>query len=44
MKKTNLTKEQIKTIEESFIGFIFKKLNDMNVKQKKEEKYDPMIT
>ena len=44
MKKTNLTKEQIKIIEESFLGFIFKKLNDMSTKQKKEEKYDPMIT
>jgi len=43
MKKTNLTKEQIKTIEEIFLGFIAKKLNDMKIKQKQEEKFDPMI-
>ena len=43
MKKTNLTKEQIKTIEEIFLGFIAKKLNDMRIKQKQEEKFDPMV-
>ena len=43
MKKTNLTKEQIKTIEEIFLGFIAKKLNDMKIKQKQEEKLDPMV-
>lgn len=43
MKKTNLTKEQIKTIEEIFLGFIAKKLNDMKIKQKQEEKFDPMV-
>lgn len=43
MKKTNLTKEQIKTIEEIFLGFIAKKLNDTKIKQKQEEKFDPMV-
>ena len=43
MKKTNLTKEQILTVEESFLGFIDKKLNDMSIKQKQDENFDPMV-
>ena len=42
IKKTNLTKEQVKTVEESLLGFATKKLNDENTKQK--ENFDPMIT
>jgi len=41
IKKTNLTKEQVKIVEESFLSFVAKKLNDINIKQK--EKNDPMI-
>lgn len=42
IKKTNLTKEQVKIIEESFIEHVAIKLNKINHKNK--EKYDPMIT
>lgn len=42
MKKTNLTKEQIETIEDNFLGFIAKKLNTTNRTSKKES-FDPMI-
>ena len=40
-KKTNLTKEQVKSIEESLIGFVTQKLNDYKTKS---NSYDPMIT
>jgi len=42
IKKTNLTREQVKTVEESLLGYATKKLNDTNNKQ--NEKSDPMIT
>lgn len=42
IKKTDLTKEQVKIMEESFIEHIAIKLNKLN--HKKKEKYDPMIT
>jgi len=41
IKKTNLTKEQVKIVEESFLNFVAKKLNDINTRKK--EKNDPMI-
>ena len=41
-KKINLTKEQIETLEDSFLGFIINKLNTINRKSKKET-YDPMV-
>ena len=43
LKKSNLTIEQIKNFEESFINSIIKKLNEVNNKHKQEEKYDPMV-
>jgi hypothetical protein len=43
MKKNNLTKEQIKKVEEIFLGFIIKKLNDVNIKNKREDNFDPMV-
>jgi hypothetical protein len=42
IKKTNLTREQVKTVEESLLGYATKKLIDTNAKQ--NEKSDPMIT
>ena len=41
IKKTNLTKEQVKTVEENLLGYATKKLNDTDDKQ--NEKFDPMI-
>jgi len=41
IKKTNLTKEQVKIVEESFLSFVASKLNDINTRKK--EKNDPMI-
>lgn len=40
IKKTNLTKEQVKSIEESLMGHITKKLNDYKSNKKQ---FDPMI-
>lgn len=42
LKRTNLSKEQVRNVEESLLGFATKKLNDENNKQK--ENFDPMIT
>ena len=43
MKKTNLTKEQIEKVEDSFLDFVAKKINNINVKQYPWEQFDPMI-
>ena len=43
LKKTNLTKEQIETIEDSFLGYIAKKLNTTNNRKTKRESFDPMV-
>lgn len=42
LKKTNLTREQVKKIEESFIEHAAKKLT--KIENKNKEKTDPMIT
>ena len=42
LKKINLTKEQVEALEDSFLGFIIKKLNTINRKSKRET-YDPMV-
>ncbi len=41
LKKSSLTKEQIKIIEESFIGIILKKINEFKENQKNRN--DPMV-
>ena len=43
MKQTNLTIDQIKNIEETILGSITKKINEFKIKQKTDEKYDPMV-
>jgi len=43
MKKTNLTKEQVEMVEDSFLGFVAKKLNEVNNKQYRKEQFDPMV-
>lgn len=43
MKKTNLTKDQVEMVEDSFLGFVAKKLNEVNVKQHRKEQFDPMV-
>jgi len=42
IKKTNLTKEQVKTVEESLLRYATKKLSETNNRQ--NEKFDPMIS
>lgn len=42
VKKTNLTKEQMLTVEESLLGYATKKLNDKGDEQ--NDSFDPMIT
>jgi len=37
-KQTNLTKDEIKNLEENIFGFITKKISDVKNKQKQEEK------
>ena len=43
MKKTNLTKEQIEKVEDSFLDYVAKKINNINVKRYPWELFDPMI-
>ena len=43
MKKTNLSKEQVETIEESFLKFVTQKINDLYSKNALD-KFDPMVT
>ena len=43
IKKTNLTKDSIETIEDHLIGYITNKLNDSN-EISKDESFDPMVT
>lgn len=42
MKKTNLTKEQVEMVEDSFLSYAAKKLNSIDMKHQRE-KFDPMI-
>ena len=43
LKKTNLTKEQVETIQDSFLGYITNKLNTSGRKKIKRESFDPMV-
>ncbi len=43
IKKTNLSKDSIETIEDHLIGYITNKLNDSN-ELSKDESFDPMVT
>jgi len=43
LKKANLTKEQVETIEDSFLGYITNKLNTSERKKTKRESFDPMV-
>ncbi|MEF8880133.1 MAG: hypothetical protein V5A64_07080 [Candidatus Thermoplasmatota archaeon] len=42
LKKTKLTEKQVKALEKKVLGYIHKRL--LNMKDKQETKYDPMIT
>ena len=42
LKKINLTREQVESIEYSFLGFIANKLNTSN-KKLKNDSFDPMV-
>jgi len=41
-KKTNLSKDQVTSIEDNLLGYITNKLNTTN-KTVKKESYDPMV-
>ena len=42
MKKTDLSKKQVETVEDSFLYVVAKKLNNIDFKSYKEQ-FDPMI-
>jgi len=42
MKKTNLSKEQVELVEDSFLSFFANKLNSFDIKHQKED-FDPMV-
>jgi len=42
-KQTNLTRDEIKNLEENIFSFITKKISDAKNKQKQREKFDPMV-
>ena len=43
MKKTNLSRDNVETIEDNLVGFITNKLNDSK-QDTKDESFDPMVT
>ena len=42
MKKTNLSKKQVESVEDSFLSFAVNKLNSFDIKHQKED-FDPMV-